>query len=92
MQAFVAGLGDAQKLINEDKGKAAEIYLSFAREGGAKKEDIVEMLNDPGTVYTMTPQKIMKYAHFLKRVGSLKVVPATWNEPFFEYVQNLPGD
>jgi NitT/TauT family transport system substrate-binding protein len=92
MQAFVNGLGDAQKLINEDKAKAAEIYLSFAKEGGAKKEDIVEMLNDPGTIYTMTPQKVMKYAHFLKRVGSLKVVPATWNEPFFEYVQNLPGD
>ncbi len=92
MQAFVQALGDAQKLINEDKNKAADIYLSFSKEGGAKKEDIVALLNDPGTIYTMTPQKMMKYAEFLKAVGSLKVIPATWNEPFFEYVQALPGD
>ncbi|TCT06774.1 ABC transporter substrate-binding protein [Aquabacter spiritensis] len=92
MQAFVEGLADAQALINADKSKAADIYLSFAKEGGAKKEDIVALLSDPGTNYTMTPQKIMKYAEFLKTVGSLKVIPATWNEPFFEYVQTLPGD
>lgn len=92
MQAFVLALGDAHKLINADKERSADIYLSMSKEGGAKKEDIVALLSDPGSIYTMTPQKIMKYAEFLKAVGSLKVIPKTWNEPFFEYVQNLPGD
>lgn len=92
MQAFVRALDDAQKLINTDKGKAADIYLSMSKEGGAKKDEIIALLSDPGTIYTMTPQKVMKYAEFLSAVGSLKLVPTNWKEPFFEYVQDLPGD
>jgi NitT/TauT family transport system substrate-binding protein len=92
IQAFASALDDAQKLIKANPDRAADIYLASSKEGGATKPDIISILGDGSVDYTRVPQKIMVYAHFMKGVGTLKSIPGSWKEPFFEYVQDLPGN
>jgi NitT/TauT family transport system substrate-binding protein len=92
IQAFVRAVDDAHKFIKAAPEKAADIYLASSKEGGATREDVLKILADGSIDYTTTPQKIMAYANFMKSVGTLKSVPDSWKEPFFEYVQDLPGD
>jgi NitT/TauT family transport system substrate-binding protein len=92
IKAFVQALDDAQKFIKANPDKAADIYLASSKEGGATKPDVLKILGDGSIDYTLVPQKIMVYANFMKGVGTLKSIPDNWKEPFFEYVQDLPGN
>jgi NitT/TauT family transport system substrate-binding protein len=56
------------------------------------KAEVVGLLNDPGIQYTLTPQKMMAYATFMKQVGTLKAVPDNWKDMFFPSVHDQPGD
>jgi NitT/TauT family transport system substrate-binding protein len=91
IQAFVGALRDAQVLISQHPDKAADIYLSMAKEGGLAKADIVELLKDPSIKFTPEPQQIMTYAKFLKQVGTLNNVPADWKEVFIDLVHDQNG-
>lgn len=90
--AFVRAVDDAHKFIKANPEKAADIYLASSKEGGATREDVLKILADGSIEYTTTPQKVMAYANFMKSVGTLKIIPENWKEPFFEYVDNLTGD
>ncbi len=92
VEAFVKSLDDAQTFIRNNKEKAAEIYIEMSNSKNTSKADIVELLNDPGTVYSLTPQKFMTFVSFLKRIGSMKTTPDSWKDLFFVYVHNQPGD
>jgi len=88
--AFFAALKESIDYINEDKKRAAEIYVK-ATNGKEPVESILKMLNDPEIEYTLTPKNIMKYADFLYKIGSIKVKPASWKDMFFPEVHGLPG-
>lgn len=91
VEALVKALGDAQSFIKANKDQAADIYLAAAGSSMSKAE-VVSLLNDPGIQYTLTPQKMMAYATFMKRVGTLKAVPDNWKDMFFSFVHDQPGD
>jgi NitT/TauT family transport system substrate-binding protein len=88
----VRALDDAQKFIKANPDRAADIYLASSKEGGATKADVLAILADGSINYTLVPEKIMAYANFMKGVGTLKSIPESWKEPFFEFVQDLPGN
>jgi NitT/TauT family transport system substrate-binding protein len=88
--AFVKALDDAIGQINTDKKAAAETYLRISRDKDSV-QDIVAMLNDPGIVYTTTPQNVTKYVDFMVRTGAIKVKPDSWKDLFFPNVHALPG-
>ena len=88
--AFLAALKESIDYINEDKKRAAEIYVK-ATKGKEPVESILKMLNDPEIEYTMTPKNLMKYADFLYKIGSIKVKPASWKEMFFPEIHQLSG-
>ena len=88
--AFVKALEEATAAINHDKRAAAETYLRISRDKSSVSE-IQKMLNDPGIVYTQTPQNVMKYADFMFKVGAIKVKPDTWKDMFFSNAHTLPG-
>jgi NitT/TauT family transport system substrate-binding protein len=90
VEALVKALGEAQSFIKDHKGEAADIYL--AASGGSNKADVLELLNDPGIQYTLTPQKMMTYATFMTRIGTLKATPQNWKDLFFPYIFDQPGD
>jgi NitT/TauT family transport system substrate-binding protein len=88
--AFVRALDEATALINKDKHWAAEAYLRISKDKASLKE-IEDMLNDPGIVFTTTPQNVMKYVDFMTKIGSIKNRPDSWKDMFFPNAQNLPG-
>lgn len=89
--AFVSALKEAQDMIAKDKPGAVKVLLESM--GGSKAgsaEDMMAILNDPTTKYTITPENVMKYATFMNSIGSLKNKPATIEELFFKGA-NLNG-
>ena len=88
--AFLAAYDEATTSLNADKKAAAELYLRVSKDKDSL-ENIVKMLNEPGTEFTTTPKNVMKYADFMLKVGAIKVKPASWKDLFFPNVHNLPG-
>jgi NitT/TauT family transport system substrate-binding protein len=91
--AFVAALKEAQAMIKADRRAAAEVLLESM--GGAKAgtiEEMVAILDDPATKYTTSPENVMKYAHFMHDIASLKNRPKAIDELFFDAAAIGSGD
>ena len=89
-RAVLEALREATASINADKRRAAEMYV---KEGGGKEsvEQILKMMNDPQVEYTLAPQRLLPYAQFMNKVGTLKNTPASWKDLFFPEIHELPG-
>ncbi|MEP7206740.1 MAG: ABC transporter substrate-binding protein [Casimicrobiaceae bacterium] len=89
--AFVAALKEADELINRDKRAAAEIYA--AQNKGFTFDEIYAVLDQKKIQFTMTPLQTMKYAEFLYKIGTIKTMPQSWKDYFFQdpEIANLPG-
>ncbi|HEY6830583.1 MAG TPA: ABC transporter substrate-binding protein [Gemmatimonadaceae bacterium] len=89
-QAFLAALKDAVNIIDKDKRSAAELYLRMTN--GKENVDTMEsILSDPDIKYTLTPMKVLDYATFMHKVGSIKVLPRSWADMFFPEIHDLKG-
>lgn len=88
--AFFKAMNTAVKRINEDKQRSAEVYLAVSNEKTPVK-DIVEILSSPDIRFTTTPERMMKFADFMQRVGTMEKKPASWKEMFFPEAHGLPG-
>ena len=89
-KALLLVLKDAVALFNKDKRAAAEIYVNTV--GGKETVDeILESLNDPKNIITTTSQNTLKYAHFMREIGTLKTSAGSWKDLFFEDAHDLPG-
>lgn len=92
--AVYAAFLEAEKIINENKKSAAEIYVNYVKTVGGvavSVKDVLEMLNDPQFQYSATPKNIMRDVEFLHKVGRLKTKPSSWKELFFREAHSLPG-
>jgi NitT/TauT family transport system substrate-binding protein len=88
--AFMAGLNEAMQKINADKPKYAKMFVDVDKSKLAPAF-ILEMMNNPEVKYTTTPEGTMKFASFLNKVGTIKEVPKSWQDMFFEDVHKQPG-
>ncbi len=89
-QAVFDAFKEATESINQDKKRAAEIYVESVN-GKASLDSILKMLNDPEIKYTLAPEGIMQFVQFMNKVGTLKSKAASWKDLFFPEVYNLPG-
>jgi NitT/TauT family transport system substrate-binding protein len=88
--AFLTALDQAMALIKSDPARVAAIYLD--EEKSKLAPDFVEkMLRDPENVFSTTPQNVLKYAAFMKKIGAIDAAPADWRELFFPEIHELPG-
>lgn len=89
-RAVVDAMKDATDGINADRKRAAETYV---KEGGGKEsvDKILGLMNDPQVKYTLAPERLLPYAEFMHRIGTLKNKPASWKDLFFPEVHDLPG-
>lgn len=81
--AFVKALKEAQTLIMQDKEAAVKVLLDSMGGGAGSTGDMMAILNDPTTKYTLQPENVMKYALFMHEIGSLKNRPAAIGDLFF---------
>lgn len=52
----------------------------------------LEILDEPGTKYTMKPENVLTYAHLMHDIGSLKNKPAGLSDLFFENPEIAGGN
>ena len=81
--AVLKALKQAQAMIAKDKRNAAAVLLESMGGKGWSIDDLVEILNDPGTKYTTRPENVLKYGIFMNEIGSLKNKPASIPDLFF---------
>jgi len=89
-RAVVDAMKEATDSINANKKRAAEVYV---QEGGGKEpvDKILALMNDPQVKYTMSPERLVPYAEFMHRIGTLKNKPASWKDLFFPEIHDQPG-
>jgi NitT/TauT family transport system substrate-binding protein len=89
-KAVLDAMREATDAINKDRKRAAEIYV---KEGGGKEnvDKLLKIMQDPQIHYTLAPERILPFAHFMHQVGTLKNKPASWKDLFFPEIHDLQG-
>jgi NitT/TauT family transport system substrate-binding protein len=80
--AFHAALKEATDVINENKRRAAEIYIKVTKDRTPVNE-IVEILDDPAIAYTTKVGGIGPFVSFMTKTGQLRIPPTDWKDMFF---------
>ena len=80
----------ADKMINSDPKQAAK-YIAEAEGKPALASKYEGWLHHKGIAYTVTPQGFLKYATFMKQIGSIDKVPANVKELELPSLQPLGG-
>jgi len=88
--AVVAAIDEANALIARDKKAAARAYIAAAKVK-VSEDEILRMLADPDTRFSTTPDGVMKFANFMRRVGIISVAPKSWKDLFFPEIHGRPG-
>ena len=88
--AFFAALKEATDFINKDKRKAAEIYVAMER-SKISADEVLQTISDPRVIFTLVPQRVMRYAEFMHGVGTLKIMPSSWRDLFFDEARAFTG-
>jgi NitT/TauT family transport system substrate-binding protein len=83
--AVLKAIDEANRMIVADKKSAAALLPEFPA------QEVIEVLNDPHTKFTTTPENVMKYADFMHSIGSIKNRPASWKDLFFPDIHSAPG-
>jgi NitT/TauT family transport system substrate-binding protein len=78
-------------MIAADKRAAAKVLLDSMGGRGWDIDELVTILEDPGTKYTTIPENVMKYADFMHQIGTLKNRPASLSDLFLVGVDVSSG-
>jgi NitT/TauT family transport system substrate-binding protein len=91
VQAMFDAMSEAIAIINADKSAAADLYLRITHDK-IGKEALMEVLADPHIIYSTAPLGTMAFAEFMHRTGTIKSMPARWQDMFLPVAQNLAGN
>lgn len=81
----------ATKWINEDTDRAAALFHKFTK-SKLPLEDVKAMIRDKMEMhYSITPSRTMEFAKFMHSIGSIKNMPSSWKDYFWENNYDLSG-
>ena len=86
-----AALQEAMAIIAADKGRAVDGYIGATGDKKTTREMLLKIANDPDVEFTMTPRAMKSYAEFMYKTGTIKRLPETWSELFFEEARGSGG-
>jgi NitT/TauT family transport system substrate-binding protein len=88
--AFLDAVKEATATIAADPSGTAQSWIN---DSGSKLplEMVTKVVTGPGVEWTMTPAATMKFAKFMRRVGTIKREPASWKDLFFPEIDGLNG-
>jgi len=90
LAAFLAALDEANDYIAKNVDGAADIFVRSSKVK-VSKDEVIDILKDPDTRFSATPNGVMNFADFMHRAGTIKVRPANWSELFVRMLHNRPG-
>ena len=79
-------------MIRDDRKGAAQTLIE-SMGGGSRwsMEEMMAMLGDPSIKYTTAPENVIKYAHFMHDIGSLKNRASGVSDLFFPGIDLQAG-
>lgn len=89
-KAVLGALKEATAWINDNKHAAAQLYVEDSG-GKSNVQEIEKMIRDPQIKYKLAPDRILPYAQFMYKVGSIKHDPKSWKDLFFPEIYDLAG-
>ncbi len=90
-EAIVAALDEADAMIAKDPLQAAKDYVAATKDPTPPAE-LVEIMKEPGTIFSTTPFGIKLVVDHFHEIGLLKQPPKDWKEYFIPVVANMPGN
>jgi NitT/TauT family transport system substrate-binding protein len=93
-RAIVLGLKDAIDFIENNPEKAADLYMKEQPFPGTRDVlvDLIKKQTPDHFSFTETPKSTMDFMKFMHDSGSIKKMPSSWKDAWFENIANLPGD
>jgi NitT/TauT family transport system substrate-binding protein len=88
--AFLDAVKEATAIIAADPKGTAQSWID---DTGSKMsvETVTKVVVAPNVEWTMTPAATMKFAKFMRKVGTTKHEPASWKDMFFPEIAGLNG-
>jgi len=90
VKAFIAAVDEASDMVAKDPKGAAEIYLRVTKEK-ITVDELVDVIKQPGAIFTATPQRVMLWADYMHRIGMIKQKPASWKDFTFPMIHDRNG-
>jgi NitT/TauT family transport system substrate-binding protein len=90
-QAVADALTEAMEWIAANKREAAELYVRIEKTQLTADDVYGYLQQEDKVLYSPTPSRMMVHAEFMHRIGSLKNMPESWKDLFFENVHDRPG-
>ncbi|HEV7601336.1 MAG TPA: ABC transporter substrate-binding protein, partial [Bradyrhizobium sp.] len=88
--AFLDAMKEATALVSANPKQTAQTWIDDTNSKLAV-EMVTKVLTGPNVEWTMTPAATMKFAKFMRRVGTIKHEPASWKDMFFPEIADLKG-
>lgn len=88
--AFLDAVKEATAIIAADPKGTAQSWID---DTGSKLplETVTNVVTGANVEWTMTPAATMKFARFMRKVGTTKHEPTSWQEMFFPEIAGLNG-
>lgn len=88
--AFLDAVKEATAIIAADPKGTAQSWINDSN-SKLPLEMVTRVVTAPNVEWTMTPAATMKFAKFMRRVGTIKHEPASWKDLFFPEIGGLNG-
>jgi NitT/TauT family transport system substrate-binding protein len=88
--AFVDAMKEATAIVSANPKQTAQTWIDDTN-SKLSVEMVTKVMTGPDVTWTMTPTATMKFAKFMRRVGSIKHEPASWQDMFFPEIAELKG-
>jgi NitT/TauT family transport system substrate-binding protein len=88
--AFLDAMKEATATVSANPKQTAQTWIDDTNSKLAV-EMVTKVMTGPDVTWTMTPAATMKFAKFMRRVGSIKHEPASWKDMFFPEIGELDG-
>jgi NitT/TauT family transport system substrate-binding protein len=89
-KALVAAFEEATQMLGKDVKEASQAWIDNVK-SKLTVEKVAEIASGGQVKWTMVPEHTVKYAEFMRSVGTIKVMPAGWKDLFFPEIHALPG-
>jgi len=90
-KAVVDAYAEAMQYINADLSRAAKYFVTFTK-SKLKLEDVKGMISSKDEMeYSVEPKRTMEYARFMRKIGAIKNLPASWKDYYHDNNHALGG-
>jgi NitT/TauT family transport system substrate-binding protein len=89
--AVVAAYDEAIQWTNEDKPRAARLYIEMTKDRNLDEAELAALMSTKDLEFTKVPSNVGKMLEFMHRVGLIKNKPSSWKEMYFPEAHGLPG-